>query len=399
MGTYNYMFGDKDTFRLAFALTNKLDSFYQIPSAPAGAYTTMEASAELQRLHLDAELQAGFDLLEAQYYDRCHSASPGFLVAMMQVSPNGDPIFLHRTNAEFSLMNERQIHTEFIVAPRSPKQAKELLWQMPISQGWAVCTDMTPLLTTPKMVETVENAATETLANLRMQVSLGNVVGYTDMVRGKPSEIVRAVQLAAAEALARRVGNSSNSSSNTPTPAPTATFTKVVQALTFSNLANAAAYTGAVKTVYETAYMIASNCWDTTNNARYSWAYISSSAARRAAVVTFTLRIDPTTTAGSTVAAAATTTANAITATSYTAAIATAKTELAAAGDTTDYSAVTATVTNVGTATVTTESTTAPPVASPTPSASPTPTTSGATGTTFSLVTLLAVAGAARLFW
>jgi len=395
--TYNYMFGDKDTFRLAFALANKLDDFYQIPSAPAGAYTTLEVSSELKRLQAEAAA-AGIPLGDIfDYSDRCRTSSPGFLLAMMQVAPNGEPLFFHRTNGEFSVRNEEQIRTEFIVAPRSPKQAKELLWQMPVSQGWAVCTDMTPLLTTPAAVELVEESASNTLDTLRNQLSLGNIKGYTDLKRGKSSEIVRAVQLAETMALARRTGNSTPTSAPVPTsapatPAPTASFAVVTQAITFTFAASE--YSGSRKTLCETAYLVLMGCWDSSNNGRYSYCYISSSAARRSAVVTFELRIDQTTSAAQTLANAAESTGNAITTTTFASAVETAKSNLAAAGDTTDYSAVTVSASSIGTVTVTTETNTAPPTAAPVPTATPTVgSASGASSTaTISLVTLLSFA-------
>jgi len=364
--TYNYMYGDKDTFRLAFALADKIDHFYQIPSAPAGAYTTMEVSAELQRLHVDAEVQAG-EVLEAQYSDRCHSSSPGFLLAMMQVTPQGDPMFLHRTNAEFSLMNERQIHTEFMVAPRSPTQVRDLMWQMP-SLGWAICTEATQLLMTPSVVDTIEESADKSMEDLRLHVSLGNAEGYTDMNRGVTSEIVRTMQLEV-----RRTGNTTNSSSPTPSASPTApsptpsaappAYKKVIAQPVALPLANAAAYTGNVKTVYETAYGVTVGFWDTTANAWKSGCSVTSAVTgRRAITVTFTAETTSES-LGDTASTAATALASDIS--TFNTAIATAKTSLAAAQPSAGFDTMTtpaaATGASAPTVTVTTAAPTPPP--------------------------------------
>merc|ERR1711998_233561 len=112
--TYDYMFGDKDTFRLAFAIADKLEAFNQVTNMPGAAFASKESSAELQRVHRvnRAATEGGLDIFE-QASARCDLARPAFL---------------HRTNAEFSLRNNQQILTEFILAPRSSEEAKALLW-------------------------------------------------------------------------------------------------------------------------------------------------------------------------------------------------------------------------------------------------------------------------------
>merc|ERR1711939_712470 len=314
----------------------------------------MEVSAELQRLHVDAEVQAG-EVLEAQYSDRCHSSSPGFLLAMMQVTPQGDPMFLHRTNAEFSLMNERQIHTEFMVAPRSPTQVRDLMWQMP-SLGWAICTEATQLLMTPSVVDTIEESADKSMGDLRLHVSLGNAEGYTDMNRGVTSEIVRTTQLEV-----RRTGNTTNSSSPTPSAAPPA-YKKVIAQPVALPLANAAAYTGNVKTVYETAYGVTVGFWDTTANGWKSGCSVTSAVTgRRAITVTFTAETTSES-LGDTASTAATALASDIS--TFNTAIATAKTSLAAAQPSAGFDTMTtpaATGASAPTVTVTTAAPTPPP--------------------------------------
>jgi len=405
--TYNYMFGDKDTFRLAFALADKVSSFYQLPSAPAGAYTTVEVSKELQRIHSDAEVQAG-ELLQAQYADRCHSSSPGFLLAMMQVDPSGEPIFLHRTNAEFSLTNERQIHTEFMVAPRDHKSIRDLMWQMP-TLGWAICTESTQLLMTPPDVDTIEEVAEKSLDDLRMQVTTGNAEGYTEMTRGHVSEVVRGVLYELTEL--RRVGNATNSTpSATPTAAPTqpAYQMTITQAVTLP-LSSVSDYTGNVKTIAETAYALTISCWDTTNNVMKSYCTVSSSASsRRAVTVTFTAQITDET-AATTASSAATALASDIS--SFNNNIATAKTQLAAAQPSVSWSSVTvpsSTGAAAPTTAVVTAAPTSPTPSSPTPSTTPTaPTPTAPTPTAVqvdgastaipALCTLLAALAAATL--
>merc|ERR1712146_649600 len=108
--TYDYMFGDKDIFQQAAA--------------------------------------------------RCEFLTPAFLVGMIQ-SAAGAPAFFHRTNAEFSLRNNQQILTEFVLPPRSSEDAKALLWQVPYpSLAWAVCVDQVTPLQTPAALSNAEAAAT-----------------------------------------------------------------------------------------------------------------------------------------------------------------------------------------------------------------------------------------------
>jgi hypothetical protein len=87
-------------------------------------------------------------------------------------------------------------------------------------------------------------------------------------------------------------------SKTSPTPAPAAvkTVTTIKQEVTFSNIASAADYKGAVKTTYELAYGKANGL--TVTGATGTIAYkpgaaVSSSAARRGAKVTFVATVQP----------------------------------------------------------------------------------------------------------
>jgi len=258
--TYDYMFGDKDTFRLAFAIADKLEAFNQVTNMPGAAFASKESSAELQRVHRvnRAAAEGGLDIFE-QASARCDLARPAFVVGMIQ-SAAGAPAFFHRTNAEFSLRNNQQILTEFILAPRSSEEAKALLWQVPYpSLAWAVCVgpleQVTPLQT-PAVVSNTETAAVAALEELTDKIISGDADSYTEMSQGKDSEIIRVVSMLSEDDL-RRTGNETNSTS-APTAAPTSatTITQVITA-TFTETAtqyNALSGSGDAKELSEIAY-------------------------------------------------------------------------------------------------------------------------------------------------
>lgn len=133
--TYNYMYGDKDTFRLAFALAGKLQEYWQVRHSPGSTFTTMEASTELTRVHNEAIVMQSSDEEHHDVFqvaqERCRLLGPAFMVGMLQASPSGEPQFLHRTNAEFSVLDLQQIQSEFVLAPRPSREMDELLWQVP----------------------------------------------------------------------------------------------------------------------------------------------------------------------------------------------------------------------------------------------------------------------------
>jgi len=212
--TYNYMFGDKDTFRLSFALADKLDQFYQVPTQPSGAYTTLEGSKELQRIHMEDLIMNDGEAVDMEEWSQCRqSVSPALLVAMVASGPTGDLQFLHRTNAEFSIRNQQQIKAEFLISPQSPRQAKSLMWSAP-GQGWAICPEDAVPMMTPPQIEMVEQTAEASLNELRMDIGLGNMVGYSEMSQGVRAEVVRAMQV-------RRVGTGASNATNSSTAAPT----------------------------------------------------------------------------------------------------------------------------------------------------------------------------------
>jgi hypothetical protein len=233
--TYDYMFGDKDTFRLAFAIADKLEAFNQVTNMPGAAFASKESSPELQRVHRvnRAATEGGLDIFE-QASARCDLARPAFVVGMIQ-SAAGAPAFFHRTNAEFSLRNNQQIMTEFILAPRSSEEAKALLWQVPYpSLAWAACVgplaeQVTPLQT-PAVVSNTEAAAVAALEELTDRIISGDADTYTEMSQGKDSEIIRVVSVLSEDDL-RRTGNTTNGTS-APTAAPTSatTITQVITA-------------------------------------------------------------------------------------------------------------------------------------------------------------------------
>merc|ERR1711871_1780694 len=253
---YDQMYGDKDTYRLAFALAGKLDKFHQVATMPGAGYTTVAASSELQTICSEAAM-ANNDLLDVgEFATRCETPAPALLVGMLQNSHTGKPLFYHRTNAEFSLRNMDQVRTEFVIAPRSAKANQELMWQIPYpSQCWALCPEETTALQTPAMVNTIEAAAERNLLTLREVILSGKLDTYTEMEDGSQSEIVRAVQIT--ESAMRRTGNSTNSTS-APTAAPTAATT-IVQVITATYTETATEYnalsgSGDAKELSEIAY-------------------------------------------------------------------------------------------------------------------------------------------------
>lgn len=315
---YDQMYGDKDTYRLAFALAGKLDKFHQVATMPGAGWTTTAGSSELQMIRAEAAM-ANNDLLDVgEFATRCEVPQPALLVGMMQNSPTGKPLFYHRTNAEFSLKNMEQIRTEFVIAPRSAKESRELLWQIPYpSQCWALCPEEATALQTPAVVVTIEAAAERNLLTLREEILSGELDTYTEMEDGHQSEIVRAMQIT--ESIMRRTGNSTNSTS-APTAAPTAATT-IVQVITATYTETATQYnalsgSGDVKELSEIAYgsalgivTVASSgaTWD-------SGCSVSSSAAsarrNNALAVTYTAGVSATKASSASSAASAITTAS-----------------------------------------------------------------------------------------
>jgi hypothetical protein len=255
---YDQMYGDKDTYRLAFALAGKLDKFHQVATMPGAGWTTVAGSSELQMIRAEAAM-ANNDLLDVgEFATRCEVPQPALLIGMMQNSPTGKPLFYHRTNAEFSLKNMDQIRTEFVIAPRSAKESRELLWQIPYpSQCWALCPEEATALQTPAMVVTIEAAAERNLLTLREEILSGALDTYTEMEDGHQSEIVRAMQIT--ESIMRRTGNSTNTTTTSaPTAAPTAATT-IVQVITATYTETATEYnalsgSGDAKELSEIAY-------------------------------------------------------------------------------------------------------------------------------------------------
>jgi len=129
---------------------------------------------------------------------------------MLQISTDGEPQFYHRTNGEFSLKNVDQVRTEFLLAPRTAKEAEDHFWQVPYpSQGWAFCTEEAAPLGTPASIDALENGAQTDLAALREAITSGSLDSYPDMKAGLKSEIVRAMEITTSNV--RRVGNATNS--------------------------------------------------------------------------------------------------------------------------------------------------------------------------------------------
>jgi len=358
--TYDYMFGDKDTFRLAFAIADKLEAFNQVTNMPGAAYASKDSSAELQRVHKVNRMatQGGLDLFE-QVSARCEFLTPAFLVGMIH-SAAGAPAFLHRTNAEFSLRNNEQIQTEFILPPRSSEEAKALMWQVPYpSLAWAVCTDQVTPLQTPTVISKAEAAATAALEELTDKIISGDADTYTEMSQGPDSEIVRVMSVLSEDEL-RRTGNATNNGT-TPTAAPTAaptsatTITQEITA-TYSITASAWASSTLIKGMSECAYgkaigiatVLSSGCTYSTGCTMTS----SAEAARRSN----SLKITYVAGVSQELTATATTNANSVTQASFTTALTDVQSTVTA------YSGVSVpTVSNVAAATVTDNSPTPPP--------------------------------------
>lgn len=284
--TYDYMFGDKDTFRLAFAIADKLEAFNQVTNMPGAAFASKESSPELQRVHRVNRLatEGGLDIFE-QASDRCEAARPAFVVGMIQ-SAAGAPAFFHRTNAEFSLRNNQQIMTEFILAPRSSEEAKALLWQVPYpSLAWAVCVgplEQVAPLQTPAVVSNTEAAAVAALEELTDKIISGDADTYTEMSQGKDSEIIRAVSVLSEDDL-RRTGNATNSTS-APTGAPTSLSGAVSISMTISLDISAAQFTDAVQGAFKTGVA------NSLGNSQITADHVTiSSFSRRAIAIAFSV--------------------------------------------------------------------------------------------------------------
>lgn len=321
--TYDYMFGDKDTFRLAFAIADKLEAFNQLAAMPGAAFASKASSDELQRIH-DVNLMAtegGLDLFE-QASARCEFMHPAFLVGMIQSAADA-PAFFHRTNAEFSLRQTDQIGTEFVIAPRSSEEAKGSMWQVPYpSLAWAVCADQVTALQTPPVIHEAEAAATAALDELTEKIISGNADTYTEMTQGPQSEIVRVMSVLSQDEL-RRTGNTTSA----PTSAPTAAVgsSVITQMITASYTVTAAQWTvNGVdcdeKTLSECAYASAIGVATFTDGACVleTGANVDTTAAaasRRAN----SLAVTYTATVSESQAAAATTASSAITKDSFTA--------------------------------------------------------------------------------
>lgn len=366
--TYDRMYGDKDTYRLAFALAGKLDKFHQVAAMPAAGWTTIASSSELQMIRAEAAM-ANNDLLDVgEFATRCEVPQPALLVGMMQNSATGKPLFYHRTNAEFSLKNMDQVRTEFVTAPRSAKESQELLWQIPYpSQCWAICPEEATALQTPAMVNTVEAAAERNLLTLREEILSGTLDTYTEMEDGRQSEIVRAMQIT--ESIMRRTGNSTNSTS-APTAAPTAATT-IVQVITatYTETAtqyNALAGSGDVKELSEIAYGSALGIVTVASSGATWTSGCSVSSSAAAARRSNSLAVTYTAGVSAAQASSAASNANAITTTSFTSSLTT----------------VQSTVTSLSSVTVPTVSAVAAPTVTDNTS------TSGASSTTVSILAL-----------
>lgn len=366
---YDQMYGDKDTYRLAFALAGKLDKFHQVATMPGAGFTTVAASSELQMIRAEAAMSNG-DLLDVgEFATRCETPKPALLVGMLQNSATGQPLFYHRTNAEFSLKNMDQVRTEFVIAPRAAKEAQELMWQIPYpSQCWAICPEEATALQTPAMVNTIETAAERNLLGLREQILGGSLDTYTEMEDGHQSEIVRAVQIT--ESIMRRTGNSTNTSA--PTAAPATADKTITQVITMSLTATATEYnalsgSGDEKELCEGAYCSAIGiCTVASTGITYETGCSVSSAGaagRRANTVAVTYTAGVTTAK----ATAAETAANAITTASFA----------------TSLASVQSTVATLSSVTVPTVSAVATPTV-----VDNTTTTSGASSTTMSVLAL-----------
>lgn len=362
--TYDYMFGDKDTFRLAFAIADKLEAFNQLAAMPGAAFASKASSDELQRIH-DVNLMAtegGLDLFE-QASARCEFMHPAFLVGMIQSAADA-PAFFHRTNAEFSLRQTDQIGTEFVIAPRSSEEAKGSMWQVPYpSLAWAVCADQVTALQTPPVIHEAEAAATAALDELTEKIISGNADTYTEMTQGPQSEIVRVMSVLSQDEL-RRTGNTTSA----PTSAPTAAVgsSVITQMITASYTVTADQWTvNGVdcdeKTLSECAYAkaIGVATFEASGCAYTDGATVSTTAAatRRAN----SLAVTYSATVSESQATSATTAAGTITATSFTAEMTTATNTVTA------FTSITVpTVATNGVAQPTVVVTTAVPTAAPT---------------------------------
>lgn len=333
--TYDYMFGDKDTFRLAFAIADKLEAFNQVTNMPGAAFASKESSAELQRVHRvnRAATEGGLDIFE-QASARCEVARPAFVVGMIQ-SAAGAPAFFHRTNAEFSLRNNQQILTEFILAPRSSEEAKALLWQVPYpSLAWAVCVgpleQVTPLQT-PAVVSNTETAAVAALEELTDKIISGDADSYTEMSQGKDSEIIRVVSVLSEDDL-RRTGNETNSTS-APTAAPTSatTITQVITAAYSIQASGWASDTTGIREMSECAY---GSALEIATISSSGCAYASGCSMDSTAVSgrrnSYTLAVTYSAGVSATLASAASTKAGEITTTSFTASLTSVKSTVTA---------------------------------------------------------------------
>jgi len=356
--TYDYMFGDKDTYRLAFAIADKLEAFNQVTNMPGAAFASKESSAELQRVHRvnRAATEGGLDIFE-QAAARCELLTPAFVVGMIQ-SAAGAPAFFHRTNAEFSLRNNQQVLTEFVLAPRSSKDAKALLWQVPYpSLAWAVCVEQVTPLQAPAAVSNAEAAATAALEELTDKIISGDADSYTEMSQGKDSEIVRAMSVLSEDDL-RRTGNTTNSTS-APTAAPTSatTITQVITA-TYSIQASAwATDTTGIVAMSECAYGKAIGIATVNaNGCQYSAGCSMESSAVTARRTSYSLAVTYEAGVSATLATAASSAANSVTQDSFTDALTTVQSTVS------EYSSLSVpTVSNVADPTVTNNSPTAAP--------------------------------------
>merc|ERR1711998_495629 len=264
-------------------------------------------------------------------------------------------MFAHRTNGEFSVRENNQIRTEFMLPPLSAQAAKEKLWQAP-SLVWAVCTQKVIVEEPLPQLSEVEDFAANALRGFSVDLSLG-IPGYSSMSRGSDSELVRTMQIT--ETLFRRSSNSSNSSNSTsptapptasptgpsgkgngtspiaaptaaptaaaPTVPPTAGTAEMKQTLTFTMALSE--YTGVVQKLAEIGYAILTLIFDTTANPPAFYAECSvvstASASRRA-----TISVEFTATVSAAKQAAALDAAQGATATAMDNAMTSAKTSL-----------------------------------------------------------------------
>ena len=198
--TYSFMFGDKDSYRLAFAVAGKLSSYYQVSTPPSSAYATVEGNSILEDLlghkATVARAEAAKEGNGAALSDgHCQSSPPAFLLGMLQISPEGRRLqFYHRTNAEFTSAHRTQVQADFTVPPLGNADARRLIWQLP-SLGWAVCPEyIKHRLDLPQELSVVEHVATETLQVMKHEQQTSQVSGLASVLNGLPSELVRTIQ-------------------------------------------------------------------------------------------------------------------------------------------------------------------------------------------------------------